>query len=230
MAGSDLFTGTLDILILKAVSWGPRHGYAIGRWIRETTADDVIVQEGALYPALHRLERKGWLAEDWGLTDTGREAKYYTLTADRTRPPARRVEALDAILQRREPRDRPGSPSQEACHETNVRPTDGRATSETSSAFISTCERRSSSTPACRPTTHRRAAAQAFGDVASIDAGVARRARGADARPRAAPTDCRSSARRLVCGANAAKEPRVHGRGTGTLALGIGATTAVFTV
>jgi len=81
MAGSDLFTGTLDILILKAVSWGPRHGYAIGRWIRETTADDVIVQEGALYPALHRLERKGLLAEDWGLTDIGREAKYYTLTA-----------------------------------------------------------------------------------------------------------------------------------------------------
>ena len=81
MAGSALFTGTRDILILKAVSWGPRHGYAIGRWIRETTSDDVIVQEGALYPALHRLERKGQLAEDWGLTDTGREAKYYTLTA-----------------------------------------------------------------------------------------------------------------------------------------------------
>lgn len=81
MAGSDLFTGTLDILILKAVSWGPSHGYAIGRWIRETTSDDVIVQEGALYPALHRLERKGLLAEEWGVTDTGREAKYYTLTA-----------------------------------------------------------------------------------------------------------------------------------------------------
>lgn len=80
MAGSDLFTGTLDILILKAVSWGPRHGYAIGRWIRETTSDDVTVQEGALYPALHRLERKGWLEERWGLTDTGRDAKYYTLT------------------------------------------------------------------------------------------------------------------------------------------------------
>ena len=81
MAGSDLFTGTLDILILKAVSWGPRHGYAIGRWIRETTSEDVVVQEGALYPALHRLEKKGLLAEEWGLTDTGREAKYYTLTA-----------------------------------------------------------------------------------------------------------------------------------------------------
>jgi len=82
MAGSDLFTGTLDILILKAVSWGPRHGYAIGRWIRETTVDDVIVQEGALYPALHRLERKGLLAEEWGVSETGREAKYYTLTAE----------------------------------------------------------------------------------------------------------------------------------------------------
>ena len=81
MAGSDLFTGTLDILILKAVSWGPRHGYAIGRWIRESTADGVVVQEGALYPALHRLERKGLLDEEWGLTDTGREAKYYKLTA-----------------------------------------------------------------------------------------------------------------------------------------------------
>ena len=81
MAGSDLFTGTLDLLILKAVSWGPRHGYAIGRWIRETTSDEIVVQEGALYPALHRLERRGWLAEEWGVTDTGREAKYYSLTA-----------------------------------------------------------------------------------------------------------------------------------------------------
>ncbi|HEY4303164.1 MAG TPA: PadR family transcriptional regulator [Gemmatimonadaceae bacterium] len=80
MAGSDLFTGTLDILILKAVSWGPRHGYAIGRWIRETTTDDVVVREGALYPALHRLERKGLLAEEWSVSETGREAKYYSLT------------------------------------------------------------------------------------------------------------------------------------------------------
>ena len=81
MAGSDLFTGTLDVLILKAVSWGPMHGYAIGRWIRQTTDDVLQVQEGALYPALHRLQRKGLLEEEWGLTDTGREAKYYTLTA-----------------------------------------------------------------------------------------------------------------------------------------------------
>jgi transcriptional regulator len=80
MAGSDLYTGTLDLLVLKAVSWGPRHGYAIGRWIRETTSDVLIVQEGALYPALHRLERKGWLSEEWRESETGRQAKYYTLT------------------------------------------------------------------------------------------------------------------------------------------------------
>jgi len=81
MAGSDLFTGTLDILILKALTWGPRHGYAIGRWIRETTEEVLAVQEGALYPALHRLERRGVISEAWGETDTGRQAKYYTLTA-----------------------------------------------------------------------------------------------------------------------------------------------------
>ena len=80
MPGSDLFTGTLDILILKAVSWGPRHGYAIGRWIRETTSDVLVLNEGALYPALHRLERKGLLKEEWGESETGREAKYYKLT------------------------------------------------------------------------------------------------------------------------------------------------------
>ena len=89
MAGSDIFTGTLDLLILKAVSWGPRHGYAIGRWIRETTSEDVIVHEGVLYPALHRLGRRGWLTEQWGVTDTGREAKYYRLT----KAGARRLEA-----------------------------------------------------------------------------------------------------------------------------------------
>lgn len=81
MAGSDLFTGTLDLLILKALTWGPRHGYAIGRWIRETTSDVLVVQEGALYPALHRLERKKFLSEDWRESETGRQAKYYSLTA-----------------------------------------------------------------------------------------------------------------------------------------------------
>jgi PadR family transcriptional regulator len=80
MAGSDLYVGTLDVLILKALSWGPMHGYGIGRWIRQTTEDVLTVQEGALYPALHRLQRRGWLDEEWGVTETGREAKYYRLT------------------------------------------------------------------------------------------------------------------------------------------------------
>ena len=80
MAGSDLYTGSLDLLILKATSWGPAHGYAIGRWIRTSTAEALTVQEGALYPALHRLERRGFLEEEWGLTETNREAKFYKLT------------------------------------------------------------------------------------------------------------------------------------------------------
>lgn len=81
MAGSDVFTGTFELLILKALTWRPQHGYAIGRWIRETTGDVLVIQEGALYPALHRLERKGFVSEEWGETESGRQAKYYTLTA-----------------------------------------------------------------------------------------------------------------------------------------------------
>jgi len=80
MAGSDLYVGTLDVLILKALSWGPMHGYGVGRWIRQTTEDVLAVQEGALYPALHRLQRRGFLYDEWGVTETGREAKYYRLT------------------------------------------------------------------------------------------------------------------------------------------------------
>ena len=82
MAGSDLFVGTLDLLILKALSGGSLHGYAIGRWIRESTSDRLQIQEGVLYPALHRLERRGLLDEEWGVTETNREAKFYRLTAE----------------------------------------------------------------------------------------------------------------------------------------------------
>jgi len=80
MAGSDLFTGSLDLIILKALSWGPMHGYAIGQWIRTSTKDGLTVREGALYPSLHRLEGKGFLVAEWGMTDTNREAKFYRLT------------------------------------------------------------------------------------------------------------------------------------------------------
>ena len=82
MAGSDLFVGTLDLLILKALSWGPMHGYAIGRWIRTSTQEELKIQEGVLYPALHRLERRGLVDEEWRLTDTNREAKFYQLTTE----------------------------------------------------------------------------------------------------------------------------------------------------
>jgi transcriptional regulator len=80
MAGSDLFTGSLDLIILKSLSWGPMHGYGIGRWIRISTREGLTVREGALYPALHRLEAKGFLSEEWGMTETNREAKFYRLT------------------------------------------------------------------------------------------------------------------------------------------------------
>ena len=76
----ELIKGTLDVLILKTVSWGPMHGYAVSRWIRETSGEELSVEEGALYPALRRLERKGWLRAEWGETDTGRDARFYELT------------------------------------------------------------------------------------------------------------------------------------------------------
>ena len=80
MSGSDLFTGTLDILILKILKTDALHGYGIGRWIRENSNGVLNVEEGALYPALHRLERRGLLEAEWGRTDTGRRAKFYSLT------------------------------------------------------------------------------------------------------------------------------------------------------
>ncbi|MGH7560028.1 MAG: PadR family transcriptional regulator [Gemmatimonadales bacterium] len=79
---SDLFTGSLELLVLKALTWAPRHGYAIGRWIRDTTDDQLLVQEGALYPALHRAERRGLVSEEWGVSDTNRDVKLYRLTAE----------------------------------------------------------------------------------------------------------------------------------------------------
>jgi len=76
-----LLRGTLDVMVLKSLSWGPLHGYAISRWIGETTEDAFAVQEGALYPALRRLEEKGFLESYWAVTETGREARFYRLTS-----------------------------------------------------------------------------------------------------------------------------------------------------
>ncbi len=76
----DLVRGTLDVLILKALIWGPLHGYAVADWIARTTGGELAVEEGALYPALHRLEHRGLLASAWGVSENNRRAKFYRLT------------------------------------------------------------------------------------------------------------------------------------------------------
>src|SRR5919205_4136531 len=80
-ASLDLLQGTLDVLILKTLSWGPMHGYGVSRWIRQRTDDVLTVEDAALYQALHRLERRGWIESEWGLSENNRRAKYYQLTA-----------------------------------------------------------------------------------------------------------------------------------------------------
>lgn len=75
-----LLHGTLDALILKTLASGPRHGYAIARFIEDTTGDAVLVEEGSLYPALYRMERRGWIDAEWGTSELGRRAKLYRLT------------------------------------------------------------------------------------------------------------------------------------------------------
>ncbi len=77
---SELLKGTLGMLILKVVALGPIHGYAISQRIQQISKDFFQLQQGSLYPALHRLEDRGWLDADWRKTDTGREAKFYSLT------------------------------------------------------------------------------------------------------------------------------------------------------
>jgi len=77
---SDLIQGTLDLLILRTLSLEPMHGWAIARRIQEVSEEVLQVTQGALYPALHRLEQQGWLRAEWRNTETGREAKFYALT------------------------------------------------------------------------------------------------------------------------------------------------------
>ena len=76
----ELVRGTFDLIILKTLSWGPMHGLGVLRWIEQTTGQRLQVEEGALYPALHRLEQRKWLTAEWGLTENNRKAKYYRLT------------------------------------------------------------------------------------------------------------------------------------------------------
>src|SRR4051812_29527236 len=72
--------GAIELLILKTLSWGPQHGFSIARWIQDTTVDVLRLEEGSLYPALHRLEDKGWVSARWGLSANNRRAKFYELT------------------------------------------------------------------------------------------------------------------------------------------------------
>lgn len=76
----DVLQGTLDVLILKALTWGPQHGYGVARWIRTTSAETILVEDRALYVALHRLEDAGWVESDWGVSENNRKARYYRLT------------------------------------------------------------------------------------------------------------------------------------------------------
>ena len=108
MADTELnvFRSSLDLVILKALSWGPRHGYAVAEWIDQATSATILIEEGTLYPALHRLERKKWVDTEWGVSDNNRRAKYYRLTAAGRRAVGteaanwrRYVEAVEFILQ-----------------------------------------------------------------------------------------------------------------------------------
>jgi PadR family transcriptional regulator, regulatory protein PadR len=103
--GTDLLQGTLDMLILRIVALGPVHGYGISLRIRQISKEVLRVQQGSLYPALHRLEKRGWLAADWGDSENGRQAKFYRLSAKGRRQLAaeeaswnRLAEAVNLIL------------------------------------------------------------------------------------------------------------------------------------
>ena len=77
---TELLHGTLDTLVLKTLAWGPRHGYAIARWIEGMSEEALRIEEGSLYPALYRLERRGWIEAEWGLSERNRKVKFYRLT------------------------------------------------------------------------------------------------------------------------------------------------------
>ena len=107
----DLLQGTLGVLILKALSWGPLHGYGIARWIEQVAEDTLPIEEGSLYPALHRLQARGLVTSQWTVSDTNRRVKTYTLTEQgriQLRAEVSRWEQFSAsvtrVLQARRPR------------------------------------------------------------------------------------------------------------------------------
>ena len=105
MPATDRLHGTLDALVLKSLTFGPRHGFGVLRWVAERTGEVVRVEEGSLYPALYRMERDGWVEAEWGLTDQGRRAKFYSITpkgrrqlAAETRELATFIAAITPVL------------------------------------------------------------------------------------------------------------------------------------
>ena len=94
-ADLDLLQGTLDVMILKSLSWGPMHGFGIAKWIRQTTDGVLQIEDSALYPALHRLAHRALVAADWALTENNRRAKYYTLTTKGRQQLRSRVQAWE---------------------------------------------------------------------------------------------------------------------------------------
>lgn len=76
----ELLQGTLDLLVLKTLNWGPRHGYGIARWLEDTTGDVLQIAEGSLYPALYRMQHRGWIDAEWGVSEIGKRIKVYSLT------------------------------------------------------------------------------------------------------------------------------------------------------
>jgi transcriptional regulator len=94
-----LLQGTLELLILKALSGAQVHGYGVARWIEEATDDALRVEEGSLYPALHRMAAKGWVASSWGVSENNRRAKFYRLTAKGRRELAEKTRGWDRMVE-----------------------------------------------------------------------------------------------------------------------------------
>jgi PadR family transcriptional regulator len=112
-ARTDLLRGTLDMLILRTLQWGPQHGYAIGQTIRAQSSEVLQVEAGSLYPALQRLAKKGWVSAKWGVTEANQRAKFYRLTPEGKkqllREESRWTELVNAIGRIMNPAATPGS-------------------------------------------------------------------------------------------------------------------------
>ena len=96
---ADLLQGTLDMLILKSLVAGPKHGYGVAGWIKSTTSGALQIEEGSLYPALHRMQKHGWLDSEWGVSESNRKAKFYSLTKSGRSQLKQEVRAWEHLVQ-----------------------------------------------------------------------------------------------------------------------------------